>query len=65
MSSNIIKTSGEVISVSHLSKLPGQVPKKGSGYSPTPGYVAINGNSLLEWVSSRHTVLQGSDAETS
>ena len=39
--------------------------KKFPDTPPTPGYVAINGNSLLEWVTSRHTVLQGGDAETS
>ena len=39
--------------------------KKFPDTPPTPGYVAINGNSLLEWVTSRHTVLQVGDAKTS
>jgi len=36
--------------------------KKFPDTPPTPGYIAINGNSLLEWVTSRHIELQGGAA---
>ena len=43
---------------------PDKLLKKFPDTPPTPGYVAINGNYLLERFSSRHTLLQGGDAET-